>query len=558
MSRKILFLTIAFMTFIAQMLLWNSVLRPTSVSRVEVLRDRWDVTYNDEHFEDVKLSELRRIIGNGTKRGDKIILTREVLNLSEYNSPTILFESKFSAWKIICDGKILNDQYLHEYEDGSFIGCNLNFVALPEYRIPVKFQIELLVAEDSAYNYYENPVIGSYMDVFKYSIFCNIFVFLISSFLIIFGIVFFAISIAFRSDVPEINMQIYSSLLFIVLGVWFLAQFKLMELFFDIGGHQTEIEYISLYLIAPLMYMVMGCMQDYVHRKLFLLFAVTGTVIPFVLIFIHLIGLIHINLTLPVYQLDALGMCGYMITMLIMDKRHHRISNYQLIQLIGECALAASFVFNVIFYYFEVTGISEQIMLSKKAVPMGTMCMVFATLINYQIYIADSYARKKEHESLAHLAYADGLTGIPNRSKYEKYLSDLCETTEDYCVISIDLNGLKTVNDTQGHQMGDKYLSEFSRVLDACFRGKGFIARIGGDEFVAVLSGDDLNSAEKLIEKLNLALVSLNRKDPSIRRSAATGYAFRHEVDDMDWNAVYLLADERMYSNKNQMKKEAM
>ena len=106
--------------------------------------------------------------------------------------------------------------------------------------------------------------------------------------------------------------------------------------------------------------------------------------------------------------------------------------------------------------------------------------------------------------------------------------------------------------------MGDKYLSEFSRVLDVCFRGKGFIARIGGDEFVAVLSGDNLNSAEKLIEKLNLALVSLNRKDPSIRRIAATGYAFRHEVDDMDWNAVYLLADERMYSNKNQMKKEAM
>ena len=98
--------------------------------------------------------------------------------------------------------------------------------------------------------------------------------------------------------------------------------------------------------------------------------------------------------------------------------------------------------------------------------------MAFASLINYYIYISETYAKKKENESLAHLAYADGLTNIPNRSRYEKYLSDLNESGEDYCIISIDLNGLKTVNDNQGHLMGDKYLKEFSNALDNCFRGK--------------------------------------------------------------------------------------
>ena len=76
---------------------------------------------------------------------------------------------------------------------------------------------------------------------------------------------------------------------------------------------------------------------------------------------------------------------------------------------------------------------------------------------------------------------ADGLTGIPNRSRLEKFINTIEERGEDYCIVSIDLNELKPVNDKQGHLMGDKYLLEFSDILQSCFTGKGFIARIGGD-----------------------------------------------------------------------------
>lgn len=102
--------------------------------------------------------------------------------------------------------------------------------------------------------------------------------------------------------------------------------------------------------------------------------------------------------------------------------------------------------------------------------------------------------------------------------------------------------------------MGDRYLSEFTKALNDCFSGEGFIARIGGDEFVAALTGENLGQAEEFIERLNKALDDLNRTDPLIYRSAATGYAFRHEADGTDWNSVYLLADERMYINKARMK----
>jgi diguanylate cyclase (GGDEF)-like protein len=246
-----------------------------------------------------------------------------------------------------------------------------------------------------------------------------------------------------------------------------------------------------------------------------------------------------------------------MISMLIRDIKTGKITNSQAIQLAGMIALTISFAINVFFYYLEVAGVYEQILLSKVAVPVGALCMVFAALINYYIYISDSYARKKENASLAHLAYADGLTGLPNRSKFEQYLTDLDKSDKNYCILSIDLNGLKSVNDRSGHLIGDRYLLEFSKALRKSAPEDGFIARIGGDEFVMILTGNSLNKAEDVATKLSRELELYNAADKRIKRSAALGYAYRHEAAGADYHDVYLLADQRMYANKSAMKTRA-
>jgi diguanylate cyclase (GGDEF)-like protein len=536
------------------MVIGHAFLKPQSLARVIKMDEGWNVRYNDTEFTDVKLSELRGLIGGTTNKGDRIFLMHEVSGLKDFDSPSIMFETRFSAWRVTCDNKLVEEKYFDAFENGRYIGCDNDYVALPRYATPVELEIEILVSEEGAYNFFEAPILGDYTDLMTYTVYDNLFVLIISGFLIIFGLMFFAIAVGFRSNLPEINMQIYSALLFILLGIWFLTQFEIFDLFMFTSIHQTEIEYISLYLFVPLMYLVMGCMQNYLRNKVFLTFAIVGSAFSVLLILLHFVGIIHINRTLIYYQIDAFIMCIFMIVMLIRDSKQKRITPSQTIQLIGETTLVLSFLFNVFFYYLELAGINKQIMFSKKAVPMGAICMVFASLVNYQIFISESFAIKKEHESLAHLAYADGLTGIPNRSRYEKYLYDLSETDEDYCIVSIDLNGLKRINDGLGHLMGDKYLSEFGKVLNDCFAEKGFIARIGGDEFVVVLKGENTNLADSVINQVNAALDELNRNDTSLNRSAAAGYAFRHEAEGEGWNSVYLLADERMYERKSMMK----
>jgi diguanylate cyclase (GGDEF)-like protein len=551
MGKKIFYLGISCMVFLVIIALSYYLFRPDNYSNVAVLNEGWNVTYNDKYYEDVKLSELRKIIGNGTYKGDVITLRNADVDIRNYISPTIMFDSRFSAWQVYSGDSFAGQGFIDEYKSGKFIGCENNFVSLPKDNKKSVIHITLMVAEDGAYNYFEAPAVGGYVDLLMFGVYNHMFIYVTSAFLIVFGIMFFAVALGFRSDIPEVNMQMYASLLYAVLGVWFLAQFRLLELFIETKGHQTEIEYISLYLVVPLMYITIGCMRDYLKKKVFLTFFGIGTLLPIVLIIVHYTGLAHFNRTLWLYQIDAGVMIGYMfVAVLLKDAKRKRITKSQYIQVIGQIVLAACFVFNILFYYLEVNGICQQIMFSKTIIPAAALFMVFGTMLNYYTFISESFARNEEYTSLAHLAYADELTGLSNRSKYEAYMAKINKTENDYCVISIDLNGLKAINDNQGHLVGDKYITEFGEALKESFGHEGFIARIGGDEFVAVLTGNSMEKVNDIIEKLHAKLDAMNRTDPNIYRSAAIGYAFKHEIKKADSNRVYLMADQRMYKNK--------
>ncbi|WP_026512124.1 GGDEF domain-containing protein [Butyrivibrio sp. LC3010] len=550
MLKKALYSFIAFIAFILMLMAAQAILKPEGADRVEVLRNGWYVRYNQTEYDNVKLSDLRRLIGNGTFRGDRVILTKPDVDFTGLSDPALMIEPNFSAYIVSIDELEIEHKFLDNFEKNEFVGSERNFVILPKKLGKHEITIELFVGEDGAYNFYDAPIFGEYTDLFRFGIYNNMFIFTISAFLIIFGFMFFLIALGFESNFPEIRMQMFSALLFIDLGVWFLTQFKLLDLFMEIGNRQTEAEYISLYLIVPLMYMVLGSMRNYLKKKSFLVFATIGTLLSFLPIILHYTGQMHINQLLWLYQLNALTLIIFMFVMLFGDAKNRSIPPSQRVQLVGQAILGATFIINVFFYYLEVAGIMEQIMLSKKIVPLGALCMVFATLVNYYIYISASIARKKEYQSLTHYAYADGLTDIPNRARLDKYIADIIKKNIDFCIISIDLNGLKTINDIQGHLMGDKYIREFAGVLEECVANRGFIARCGGDEFIAVLSGNNLEQAEIVIEEIKAALDKLNREDPELNRSAAFGYAYRHETDGNNWNDIYFLADERMYKNK--------
>lgn len=125
--------------------------------------------------------------------------------------------------------------------------------------------------------------------------------------------------------------------------------------------------------------------------------------------------------------------------------------------------------------------------------------------------VRDATTRVRHEEQLAHRAFHDSLTGLPNRSLFmdrlEHALERAARAGNEVAVIFVDLNKLKMVNDTYGHQAGDVLLVEVGRRIAGCLRPDDTVARISGDEFTILLEDvhgiqEAARTAERIIEAL--------------------------------------------------------
>ena len=117
--------------------------------------------------------------------------------------------------------------------------------------------------------------------------------------------------------------------------------------------------------------------------------------------------------------------------------------------------------------------------------------------------------RRQTESRMAHMAYHDGLTDLPNRASFLQALAQMIEacagTDEEFAVLCVDLDGLKEINDVFGHAVGDKLLIEVAGRIQSCARG-GVVARLSGDEFGLIIDGKQPEAGAALAEKLAQAL----------------------------------------------------
>ena len=138
-----------------------------------------------------------------------------------------------------------------------------------------------------------------------------------------------------------------------------------------------------------------------------------------------------------------------------------------------------------------------------------------------------------------------------------EYMSKLKEERDfKYTVLCFDVNNLKTVNDTYGHAKGDRLIRSAAEVIAKTFEPHGFVARVGGDEFVAVIKTSDESEISLLIEQFLRDTASKNQTVKDLNLSIAYGYACGSQSDH-DIEKVYQVADDRMYEKKRQMKGSA-
>ena len=177
--------------------------------------------------------------------------------------------------------------------------------------------------------------------------------------------------------------------------------------------------------------------------------------------------------------------------------------------------------------------------------------------------LAESFRETVKHlhkyiSYINELAYRDPLTGVKNKTAYLEVANKMDELARlkrpEFAVIVFDINGLKNVNDTYGHDFGDILIADTCKIICHTFKQTP-IYRIGGDEFVALLENDDYKNSIQLLNQLQKNIDSYNEQPHNtIKISVAKGIAVYSEATDYTFQDVFKRADNAMYYNKAKMK----
>ncbi len=160
----------------------------------------------------------------------------------------------------------------------------------------------------------------------------------------------------------------------------------------------------------------------------------------------------------------------------------------------------------------------------------------------------DITSRKEVEVTLRHDSTHDSLTGLYNRAFFDEELARLTQSRMfPLSLVMADINGLKTVNDTLGHEAGDNLIRLAARIILRAFRAEEIVARIGGDEFAVLLPETDSAVAEEAVKRINDC-----QEIMSGQLSIAFGIATAESKEELA--EALKSSDERMYRDKLEQK----
>jgi len=174
---------------------------------------------------------------------------------------------------------------------------------------------------------------------------------------------------------------------------------------------------------------------------------------------------------------------------------------------------------------------------------------------NYVALFTDITSMKEHQQQLEHIAHYDPLTDLPNRvllaDRLQQAIAQSLRYSRQLAVLYLDLDGFKAVNDTYGHEVGDELLIAVSQRMKEVLREGDTLARVGGDEFVAVLVHlDQENNYLQILERLLQAASNpVTVADAVLHVSASIGVTLFPQ-EDADADTLLRQADQAMYQAK--------
>lgn len=528
----------------------------SAVSRYLTLNDAWDIAINDDSFQNVSLDTFRFA---PVKKGDTITMERTFPADTDCIGHALLLQIKQAAVTVSIDGEPIHQYGQERIERNKTVGSGYLPVDLPDDYAAKTLKLQFTVAENKAFSSFEPIRVYEWKNIYRIILTENRIPLFLGCFLTIFGLVTCCITFLAMLFSQKFTRILCISLFSVCIGLWTLCYYNVLLIFTMPLYTISLLEYLSLYLapIPLIIYMredAFALKRPAICTIYWVLFAVQ-LLATSVFLALHAIDLVHCAATLKYMQ--VLILC-HLIFSAVVEFMNLRISR-QLIHrlfLIGMLVLSGSVCYDLVFYYFNrYLGIA--ISSTKGIASVGLVIFIAMLLISFYLDMTQKMMQEKERDFLIKSAYTDELTQIHNRRYCMEYMTRVREMENpDYTVFCFDLNNLKTTNDTYGHAQGDILIRSAADVIINAFEPHGIVARMGGDEFIAIAETNNPEEISAMIREFRDNIAQKNEEIPDLHLSIAFGYA---SCSPKEYNIekIYQIADDLMYENKQKMKKSS-
>lgn len=480
------------------------------------------------------------------KKGDWVEISSTIDNYDDsYNA--ILFSVYFCQAELSIDDKVIytdsrnldDAMYKSHYSrvaiDKNYSGSKLTIKYTAADRVQIR-SIPIISITDmnkSYVNYIHNNLIKISMAVI----------------LIFTGIVLIIFEVIQRNYAKSYVKMFILALCSISAGAWILSLIRFMNIFGFPLYLTYWLEYISLFLTVSFATYYFSY-TDGINSRIKKGFRYSARFqIIFILIasILNLSSLVSFHAILPLYHVFIIAGIIIIACMYIKRIRKPHISEIVITGAIVIVLLVTLMDFYG--YYF----VNSEYTFSNSIMSYLVIILISILVADYIYSFVKMYTDKVQLISLENMAYTDAITKLANRNKCEKYFHEINEKSiGKFEIIMFDINGLKYVNDTFGHQYGDELIENFAKALKNVFVYDDiFVGRMGGDEFVAIIEEDKIEKTQEYLDNLNKYTEYINECNIykyTIKYSYGISICDRTRNNDI-WKS-FSKADSSMYQMK--------
>lgn len=513
---------------------------------VEAVSTDW----TDENGAPFSLAEF-----NGyNEQEHKILPQRVYRKLSVTDADTaVIFRCRNCYCNVYQNGRLIDEDMMPDFVIyGKSPGSRWHIVSIAPSDEPVEICLEVTTCFRNSNGLIDNFYLGTPRNVFRKVVLSRIAGFTVSTFLMLIGAVILVLYAYLRKHHNVERDLLYLGIATFASSLWSSTESFLWQLFLGYSEVIHLLEYVALAGI-PLGF---GLLASYRIKGKFgrfaLYYSIASAVNLIVITLLHVTGILEFHYTLAFTHALLVILIPVLIKLVLSytsddDPGSKRLTIFMLLAILVICLATALFQY--------ITGRYSSYSFYAR---ISILCFLLCLIVYQLNQMATTFSKGLKADMLHDLALTDHMTGLFNRAAFSEHMDDYNHFIASFSplgVIQFDVNNLKKVNDTLGHEKGDQMIIAVADGLKSAFGDGCHTYRTGGDEFLTIIQAADpddtyrsgIGALQNYCDKQNA------RTDLGFKLHIAHGYIL--VKGNMELSEAIEAADVLMYENKRELKR---